>query len=127
MKGISFWFIFLATLFALAGMAYGIKMGISDDHFLAPAHAHNNLVGWVTLALYGLFYAVVPQAGTGKLALAHFWLALTGALCMGPGIAMSMLDKGAGLVIFGSIVTILGMLAFSINVYRHRQALPDRG
>ena len=47
-------------------------MGATEDFTLAPAHAHLNLIGWVTMALYGTFYALAPRAPQ-KLALT-FWL-----------------------------------------------------
>ena len=44
----------IATLAAVTGMAMGIVMAASHDHSLALAHAHLNLLGWVSMALYGL-------------------------------------------------------------------------
>ena len=33
----------------LAGMVWGLQMAISQDHSAFPAHAHLNLLGWVSL------------------------------------------------------------------------------
>lgn len=123
MKSIAFWFIFLGTVFALGGMAWGIQMSASMDHTLASAHAHNNLIGWVTMCLYGLYYARVPVAGAGRLALAHFALAVVGAATIGIGVAMAITGQGELLAQIASFATIGGMLVFSINVYRNRAAL----
>jgi hypothetical protein len=38
-----------AVVFALAGMVMGIAMAASHDHSVFPAHAHLNLLGWVSL------------------------------------------------------------------------------
>ena len=51
----------IAVLFVLTGMAIGIGMAASHDHSLMPAHAHINLIGWVTLFLISLFYERRPQ------------------------------------------------------------------
>lgn len=123
MKGLSFWFILLAGIFALAGMVYGIVMSSTADHTLAPAHAHNNLIGWVTLALYGLYYARVPSAGLGILALGHFWVSVIGALLIGPGIAMAILGEGEAVAVIASLLTLIGMVMFVVNVVLHRSAL----
>lgn len=123
MKGIAFWFLFVGTLFALVGMAWGIQMSISTDHTLAPAHAHNNLIGYVTMVIYGFYYARVPAAGKGTLALAHFWIALIGAVTFGGGVAMAITGQGEIGAQIASIATILGMALFAINVYLHRAAL----
>ena len=120
MKGLGFWFVFLGTLFALVGMAWGIQMSISGDHSLSGAHAHNNLIGWVTMTLYGLFYAVVPTASQGGLAKVHFGLAAIGALLIGPGIAMAITGQGEIVAVIASFATILGMAAFAVNVWLNR-------
>lgn len=125
MRGIAFWFIFLGTLFALAGMTWGIQMSISQDHGMAPAHAHNNLIGYVTMVLYGLYYAKVPAAGKGTLALAHFWVALLGAVTIGVGVAQAISGQGELIAQIASFATIIAMALFSINVYLHRAALTE--
>lgn len=123
MKSISYWFIGLGSLFALAGMAFGIYMSNVQDYTLAPAHAHNNLVGFVTLTIYGVFYRLVPTAAPTMLARIHFWVAVIGALCFGPGIAMAITNQGEWLVIIASILTIIGMAIFAWTVFTNRAAL----
>jgi hypothetical protein len=56
----------LSVTIGLTGMALGIFMGIRQDFVLAPAHAHLNLVGFVTLFLSALYYRVFPQAATAS-------------------------------------------------------------
>ena len=46
----------VAATAALCGMGLGIFMATSQDFTLMPAHAHLNLLGWVSMALYGLYY-----------------------------------------------------------------------
>lgn len=123
MKSISFWFILVGALVGLAGMAWGIQMAISQDHALAPGHAHNNLVGFVVMVLYGLYYRVVPVAGLGRLALVHFGLSLVGALTMGAGVAMATSGNGELLAQVASIATILGMVTWIVTIVRYRSAL----
>lgn len=54
MSELPFRFLLIAVAVALVGMCGGIFMAATQDFTLAPAHAHLNLLGWVTLALYGL-------------------------------------------------------------------------
>ena len=121
MSNISGNFIKVAVLFALVGMALGIHMATSGNHDQHAAHAHINLVGWVTLMLFGLFYKAYPQAAEGKLALAHFWLSVVGAVIINVGVyliysGMPEADPVAGI---GSIFVILGMASFAVNVYKN--------
>ncbi|HWI09958.1 MAG TPA: hypothetical protein VNU48_01370 [Burkholderiaceae bacterium] len=74
MPNISNWFLRLAVLYLIAGIGLGLFMAASNDHSMKPVHAHLNLLGWVTLTLFGLFYRAVPTAAATTLAKLHFWL-----------------------------------------------------
>ena len=123
MRSLPFYFIFVSVLFALAGMGYGMYMAGSQDHLLAGAHAHNNLLGWVTMAIYGLYYRAVPSAALGGLANLHFWITLVANLSFPAGIAIAILYANPTLAIIGGILEILAMLIFAYTVFRHRAGL----
>ena len=84
-----------------------------------PTHAHLNLVGWVSMALYALVYRQYPRGGPKSVALLHFWIANVGAVLLTVGIYTQMADMPslAFIVISGSFITILGMLIFTMIVY----------
>jgi hypothetical protein len=67
------WFKFAAVYF-LCGIALGLHMAKSGDHSMFPVHAHINLLGWVSMALFGLIYRQFPAMAESKLAAAHFWI-----------------------------------------------------
>jgi hypothetical protein len=109
----------LAVLYLIIGVALGIMMGASRDFTLRPVHAHLNLLGWATMALAGLVYAVYEQAGRSVLARIHFWLA---------NISMPLMAGALTLVLFGneSVVPVLvvseimaagGILVFAANLF----------
>lgn len=122
MKNLPYYFIGLAAVFALLGMAFGMYMAASDDHTLAAAHAHNNLLGWVTMAIYGLYYATVPVALT-RLASVHFGVTLVGNLIFPIGIALAISGQTTALAAVGGGIEIIAMLIFAYTVWRHRGAL----
>lgn len=124
MKSLPYWFIGLGTLFALAGMVLGIYMGMSEDHSLIDAHAHNNLIGYVTMIIYGVYYRLVPAAASKRLALIHFWLALAGAATFGIGLALA-LQRITWLIQVSSLLVILAMLVFSWTVWTNRAGLTN--
>jgi len=123
MKNLPYYFIGIAALFALAGMGLGIYMGTSNDMVLTPAHAHNNLLGWVSMAIFGLYYRAAPSVAATRLTLVHFWVALVANLTFPLGIAMTVLNQGQTLAIVGSLLEIISMLIFAYNVWSHRDAL----
>lgn len=87
MPRVALWFFAIAPLYVLVGMSLGIYMGASDDHSLYPAHAHLNLIGWVTMALYGTFYALARDASS-RLAWTTFWLNNVAVVVMFPSLAL---------------------------------------
>ena len=65
-----------AVLLVIAGMVWGIVMAISENHQTMPAHAHLNLLGWVSLFLFGIFYHLHPAIDRSRAALfqASIWM-----------------------------------------------------
>ena len=119
MANIDRWFLRVAVIYALVAMLLGIIMGMGEDFTQAPTHAHLNLVGWVSMALYALVYRQYPAAAQNRLAVPHFWVANVGALLLTAGIYTQMagMPSLAFIVITGSLTTILGMLIFAVIVY----------
>ena len=58
-----------AILFLIVGISIGIHMSISQNHNVIGAHAHINLLGWVTSAIFGGYYALNPAKAAGRLPL----------------------------------------------------------
>lgn len=124
MKSLPFWFIALGTLFALAGMVLGLYMGMSEDHSFIDAHAHNNLIGYVTMIVYGVYYRLVPAAASRRLAVVHFWVALAGALTFGPSLA-ALVYGIAWAIPIASLVVVAGMLIFAWTVWTNKAGLTN--
>jgi hypothetical protein len=119
MRDTAFVFFVAAVLCVVAGMLWGIWMAISHDHLLAPAHAHLNLVGWVTLALYGVYYRLTPQANASRLARVHAGVAIPGVVVMVAGIALVRSGGSASIAAVGAILSLLSAGIFLGTVLRH--------
>lgn len=119
MNDVAKWFMLTAVLFVLAGMVWGIQMSASGDHLLSPAHGHLNLIGFVSMALFGIYYAITPDAAQSGLARAHFGLAVITVVLLVPGIAMAINGSGETLAQVSSIMAVLVMVLFGIVVLRH--------
>ena len=74
MQGVARNFFTLAIVYALAGMALGLHMSISQDHSQMPVHAHTMVAGWLMSAVFAFFYHLFPVARDKLLAKIHFWL-----------------------------------------------------
>jgi len=121
MPRVSLWFFAVAPIYVLIGMGFGIFMGATQDFSLAPAHAHLNLIGWVTMALYGTFYALARDASQ-KLAWTTFWLNNVAVAIMFPSLAMVLKFGESSSFILPLIVSeflaLAGMLCFAFSVWR---------
>ena len=56
-------FIVIGSLYLIVGIGFGMYMGGSGDHTLAPLHAHINLLGFTLMTVFGLIYRVIPVMG----------------------------------------------------------------
>jgi hypothetical protein len=118
MPRISEYYFRAAILFLLVGISIGIHMSISQNHNVIGAHAHINLLGWVTSALFGGYYALNPAKAAGRLPMLQFavytlgvvimgfslYLLLAGNVGMTPVVAASSLITFAGVLLFAWIV-----------------------
>jgi len=107
-------FLRLGVVYILLGVSLGIFMAASHDYTLKPVHAHLNLLGWASMALFGLWYRSAPAAARTRLAKVHFWihnvalpvqmLALAvfvgGNSTIEPVLALSSAMIGVGLICF---------------------------
>ena len=121
MPRVSAAFFAAAALCLLLGMVWGMQMGASEDFTMMPAHAHLNLLSWVTLALYGTFYALTAGTLSPRLAWINFALSATGVVFMIPFLSLFLPARDTrylpGMMI-GEITTVLGLLVFGVSVGR---------
>jgi hypothetical protein len=127
MKNLANWFLRLAVLYFVAGVSLGLYMAASQDHTMHPVHAHLNLLGWVSLGVFGLFYRVVPQAAATKLAQAHFWLYVPAHFVM--MVLLFELFRGHSAVEpflgVASFIVGAGVLCFAVVVWRNTAAVTE--
>lgn len=121
MPRVALWFFAVAPIYVLIGMSFGVYMGAAADFTLAPAHAHLNLIGWVTMALYGTFYALARGAST-RLAWTTFWLNNVAISIMFPSLAMVLTygERSAFVspLIVSEFLGLGAMLCFTISVWQ---------
>ncbi|MDQ2090982.1 hypothetical protein [Marimonas arenosa] len=119
MKGVALYFFVTAVLAVTGGMIWGIQMSATGNHMLAGAHAHLNLVGWATMALFGIYYHLTPAASEAALAKIHYGVALAGLVIMVPGIVQAIRQTGETMAKIGSVLTLLSMVIFLVTVLIH--------
>ena len=112
-----------AVVMVVAGMIWGVVMAITEDHSTFPAHAHLNLLGWVSLFLFGIYYHLHHALDRGRLAFVQVWVWVIATVVLTFGVALVHSGHAAGdpIAAIGSIAVLGDMLLFGWLVYR-----PDR-
>ena len=115
------WFLRIAVLYFIAGVAVGLGMAMTGVTILRPVHVHLNLLGWASMMLFGLFYRAVPAAAETKLAKAHFWIYVPAHFVQMVTLAMYYSGNKAVDPILGlsSMAVGAAVLCFAVVVWKH--------
>ena len=114
-----------AVLFLIAGMIWGLIMGISEDYSAMSAHAHFSLLGWVSLFLFAIYYRYHPSLDRSKSANLQVWIWIIGTLVLthGVGLAKSGDATGNPIAAAGSFVVLLDAGLFGYLLFRGERDL----
>src|SRR5690606_7053973 len=115
MPRISEYYFRTAILFLLVGISIGIHMAISQNHNVIGAHAHINLLGWVTSAVFGGYYALNPAKAAGRLPMIQYIVYTAGVLLMVVSLYLLLMGNTAmePMVAAGSLVPFAGVCLFA--------------
>lgn len=124
------WFVKAFIRASLAWFALGIILGLimaTHPPWVAyrPAHAHMNVVGFLTMMVFGVGYQLLPRLFghalySRKLAIAHWWLANGGLAGMVIGFFLQphVGARSAPVTATGGLLFALGALGFVYNMWR---------
>ncbi len=114
-----------AVLFVIAGMIWGVQMAISEDHSAFPAHAHLNLLGWVSLFLFGIYYRLHPSVDQNRTALvqAGIWIIGTIIMAIGVGLVHTGHANSEPIAAAGAFTVLAAMLLFGWLLYKNERKI----
>lgn len=144
------WFVRAFLKASVTWLAIGVTIGIAmiaSPSWIVyrPAHMHINLLGFVTMMIFGVAYHVIPRFSGAplhdrRLAGGHWWIANIGLLLMVSGFVLrvdTLLPQPAAVALLaaGGTLSALGAYAFAYNMWktldagaartRHRIATSD--
>ena len=125
------WFVRAFLRASLAWLGTGVLLGVSMAWWPAEAlvyrtaHVHANLLGFVSMMIFGVAYHVIPRF-TGsplwsrRLPPLHFWLANVGLAGLVGGWILRVWVPGPGgvLVQVGATLSAVGAFCFIITIWR---------
>jgi cbb3-type cytochrome oxidase subunit 1 len=109
------------------GVSIGVAMAMFPYRALAyrPAHVHANLLGFVSMMIFGVAYHVIPRFSgralfSYRLAGIHLIVANAGLFLMVSGFILRVTYATAGTiaVILGGVTSAAGALLFIINIWK---------
>ena len=112
-------FIKIAGIYFLIAVLLGLTMGIIHNFSFTSVHVHLNLLGWVSMAIFGVIYVLFPKAGTTGLAKAHFWLHNIGVPVFQGSLFIQLAASNDALIpvtIIGSLLVVIGIILYVINL-----------
>jgi len=114
-----------AIIFLIVGIAAGIHMSISGNHSVTGAHAHVNLLGWVTMALFGTYFAFEPEKARSRLARIQYGVYTLGVVVMMPSLYFMLMGNPAlePLVAISSLVVFAGVLFFAVVIFSSKKTV----
>lgn len=117
-------FMVIGSLYIIFGILIGMYMGGSQDHSLAPAHAHINLLGFTLMMIFGLIYRAIPAMANSILAKVHFWFHQVGTLVLVTMLVMLFSgrigeDSMFPVAPIAELLVLVGTISFAINLFRN--------
>lgn len=103
----------LAVIYLIIGICVGLFMSMTLQLKWGSAHAHVNLVGFATTAIFGIIYSIYPGAATNTLGKWHFWLHNIGVPVF---LISAFLVQVPGMLDTAHIFTYAGGGAFGLGV-----------
>jgi len=124
------WFVKRFVQSALVWLGLGVTLGVAMAVFpllvvYRPAHMHMNLLGFVTMMIFGVAYHVIPRffghpLHSRVIAGAHWWISNSGLALMVAGFILRPHLGPTALPFLGTggVLSAIGAFAFIFNIWR---------
>ncbi len=122
------WFIRMSMLYFLVGSLLGVMFVFrpemaNSDH--VAMHAHLNLLGWMSMMIFGVGYHILPRFSgkplySRKMSIVQFWTANIGLVGMAAGWGMKAhsVSGGEGVLGFFGALMFISILLFAYNLLK---------
>ena len=109
-------FLLLGVLCLLIGLTLGIGLSVAHGFQLALLHAALNLVGFVSLSVFGLTYKLYPALQRSRLAVPHLAMSSLGALLFPFALYVAISREFPVLAYIGFLLVLGGAVLFATNL-----------
>jgi len=130
MSSITVWFIRCAIIYFMLAILLGIMMSVTGPTYpVMPIHVHFNLLGWMSMMVYGVGYHILPRFSgrplwSDPLATAQLWMANIGLIGMAAGWWLMSANGNHIVLLVFSIVEGVSIVFFALNMFKTIKAAP---
>ncbi len=122
MSNITVWFIRFAMTYFLLAILLGIYMSVAGPVYpWMPIHVHFNLLGWMSMMIYGVGYHILPRFSgkplwSDKLSYWQLWLSNIGLIGMAGGWWVRTSSGDSMVLLAFSIIEAVSVVFFFLNM-----------
>jgi cytochrome c oxidase cbb3-type subunit 1 len=130
MSKITVWFIRCGMMYFLAAMLLGIHMSVAGAVYpVMPIHVHFNLLGWMSMMVYGVGYHILPRFSgkplwSDRLSYAQLYLSNIGLLGMAAGWWVRSARGDTSVLLGFSVLEAVSIVFFVLNMSLTIKAAP---
>ncbi len=130
MSNITVWFIKCALGYFLLAVLIGVYMSYAGPVYpYMQIHAHFNLLGWMSMMVFGVAYHILPRFSgkplwSDRLSLAQLWLANIGLIGMAIGWFVKGTSSSPTLLVAAAAAEGVSILFFVVNMFKTIKAAP---
>lgn len=130
MSKITVWFIRFALIYFMLAILLGLHMSVTGPVYpWMPIHVHFNLLGWMSMMIYGVGYHILPRFSgvplwSDKLSYWQLWLANIGLVGMAVGWVVRSSSGSPMLLLAFSLVEGISIVFFALNMFKTIKAAP---
>ena len=123
MSKITVWFIRCAMIYFVLALLLGLHMSVTGPVYPSrPVHVHFNLLGWMSMMIYGVAYHILPRFSgralwSDALATGHIWLANIGLVGMAAGWMIRTSGGGTAVLFIFSLLEGISIFFFVLNMF----------
>jgi len=130
MSKITVWFIRFALIYFMLAILLGLHMSVTGPVYpWMPIHVHFNLLGWMSMMVYGVGYHILPRFSgvplwSDKLSYWQIWLANIGLVGMAAGWMVRSSSGNAMPLLVFAFIEGLSIVFFALNMFKTIKAAP---
>ncbi len=130
MSKVTVWFLKCAMIYFVLAILMGLHLVVSGPQYpYMQIHVHFNLLGWMSMMIYGVGYHILPRfSGTPlwseRLSLWHLWLSNIGLVGMTIGWLVMARGGGHMVLLLFSVVEVVSIVFFVVNMFKTIRPAP---